>query len=483
MAVYKHGVYVTEQATDVYTLDRQASGITLVVGTSPIREAAYPAAPNEPVLCSTYNEAVAQLGYSTDTSKYTLCEAMEVLFGLYNVSPIVFVNVFDPATHKSVVTREQNLVTADHTVELLGDVLVESIVVETMTEIEDEEVWTIVPPVSKTYTLDKTVITLGDSFNMGAQVYVTYEKPNIDAVTAMYVTGAVDNVSGRSTGLELVSEIYSRFGYTVGTIIAPGFSHIAEVGLKMAAKAELVNGHFSAIAITDLDTSAAAGYAQAIGVKTSRGYESPYMITCYPAVKYGERVEHLSTHVAGIMNRLSIENDDIPYRSPSNQNIYMSGMCNFDGSSNYFGLEAANVLNGQGILTVTNFNGWKTWGNELSAFPTTSDPKDRWINVRAMFNFIKSRLTTGFWSTLDVPVTRRQIESILNSANIYLNGLTNRGALLGGRVEFNEDENSEDGLMSGQVNFHCYITPPSPAREINFVMQYDASYQSSVLEG
>lgn len=80
-----------------------------------------------------------------------------------------------------------------------------------------------------------------------------------------------------------------------------------------------------------------------------------------------------------------------------------------------------------------------------------------------------------------MPITRRQIDSIINSVNTYLNGLTNKGALLGGRIEFNESENSEAGLMNGQINFHCYITPPSPAQEINFVLEYDANYLSGVL--
>lgn len=483
MATYKHGIYVSEQGTEMITLTQQAVGITLVVGTAPVTRAANPALANEPVLCNTYNEAVERLGYSTETGKYTLCEAMEVLFGLYNVAPVVFVNVFNPTVHKKETKREQMLVTMTHTVELNKEVLPESVVIETMSEIDDDEVWTLIPPVEVESTVERTVITLGDSYNMGAQVYVSYAEPNVGAVTAMDIAGTVDAATGRSTGLELISEIYSRFGYTVGTVIAPGWSHLAEVGLKLAARSELVNGHFSAMGIADLPTTAIGGYAQAAEMKNTLGYTSGHLIVCYPSVKNGERVQHLSTHVAGIMGRLSANNDDIPYRSPSNQQIYMSGLCNEDGTSNYFGLEAANELNGAGIVTATNFNGWKLWGNEMSAYPGTVDPKDRWISVRAMFNFFKTQLTLRFWAQLDVPITRRSIDSIVNSANTYLNGLTNRGALLGGRIEFREEDNTEAGIMAGQLNFRCYMTPPSPAKEINFVLQYDATYLSGVING
>ena len=103
--------------------------------------------------------------------------------------------------------------------------------------------------------------------------------------------------------------------------------------------------------------------------------------------------------------------------------------------------------------------------------------------LQSFLNFIKTRLTLSFWSQLDSPIYRRTIDSVVNSANTYLNGLVNIGALLGGRVEFNESENSEEALMRGQVNFHCYITPPSPAEVINFVLEYDATYLSNVLRG
>ena len=483
MATYRHGIYVSEQGTELISVTRQSAGVTFVVGTAPIREAASPAAVNEPVLCTTYQDAVNHLGYSTDTSRYTLCEAMEVLFGLYQVTPVVMVNVFDPSEHKTDVEREKHLATAEHKVELDGDILVDSIIVETKTEVDGDEVWTIVPPESKEYTVERTTITLGESFSMGAQVYVTYAKPDVSKVTGLDVSGAVDNVTGRSTGLETVNEVYARFGLTVGQIIAPGFSQLSEVGLKMAGKAELINQHFSAIAIADLDTSAIGGYAQAAQNKATLGYSSPHLIACYPAVKYGDRVQHLSTHIAGILASLAASDDDIPYRSPSNKTILMSGMCNFDGTSNYFGDEAANALNGQGIVTATNFNGWKLWGNRTSIYPTSEDPKDSWISVRRMFNFIKTRLVLGFWSRLDEPITRRAIESVVNSANTYLNGLQNRGAILGGRVEFNEDDNSEAEIMNGHINFRCWLTPPSPAEAISFLLEYDSSYLSNVLEG
>jgi hypothetical protein len=30
--------------------------------------------------------------------------------------------------------------------------------------------------------------------------------------------------------------------------------------------------------------------------------------------------------------------------------------------------------------------------------------------------------------------------------------------------------------MDGKIKFHVYITPPSPAREIDFILEYDPDY-------
>jgi phage tail sheath protein FI len=43
-------------------------------------------------------------------------------------------------------------------------------------------------------------------------------------------------------------------------------------------------------------------------------------------------------------------------------------------------------------------------------------------------------------------------------------------------VIMQEDENPPTNLMQGIVKFHVYITPPSPAQEINFTLEYDISY-------
>ncbi len=82
---------------------RVSTGLPFVVGVAPGRNSVsdHPAPVNEPRLIYSYKEFVDVFGWDDDTGKWTLCEFAKVYFGLYNVCPIVFVNVFDPAVHKT----------------------------------------------------------------------------------------------------------------------------------------------------------------------------------------------------------------------------------------------------------------------------------------------------------------------------------------------------------------------------------------------
>jgi hypothetical protein len=78
-------------------------------------------------------------------------------------------------------------------------------------------------------------------------------------------------------------------------------------------------------------------------------------------------------------------------------------------------------------------------------------------------------------------MSQRFIESIIDSVNIWLNGLVSEEHLLGGRVEFREEDNTLTALMGGKATFRIFMTPPSPAQEIEFVLEYDPSYVTAAL--
>ena len=54
--------------------------------------------------------------------------------------------------------------------------------------------------------------------------------------------------------------------------------------------------------------------------------------------------------------------------------------------------------------------------------------------------------------------------------------MVDNNKLVDSNVEFLDTENPTTDLMDGIVKFHLYVTPPGPAREIDFILEYDTAY-------
>jgi phage tail sheath protein FI len=313
---------------------------------------------------------------------------------------------------------------------------------------------------------------------------ISYTKLNPDAVNSDDIVGGIDVTTGETEGLELVSKIYPLFRLVPGQILAPGWSGDPVVAAVMHAKTKNINGVFQATAIADIPTTGTAAvkqYTQAPAWKNDNNYVDEQLIVCWPKVSLGGKQFHLSTQLAGICCQTDAANDDIPYVSPSNKSLQANAAVTADGKEIYLDLSQANYLNGEGIVTALNFiGGWKAWGNRTGAYPGITDIKDTYIPVRRMFNWIANTLILTHWQKVDGPITRRFVESLVDSANIWLNGLAAREMILGGRVAFLEEENPTTDLLNGVFRLHYYVAPPAPAENIEEVIEYDTSYFKSL---
>jgi phage tail sheath protein FI len=121
------------------------------------------------------------------------------------------------------------------------------------------------------------------------------------------------------------------------------------------------------------------------------------------------------------------------------------------------------------------------WGNESACFPANTDVKDYFYCISRTVGWVSNSLILTYWSKLDGKLNRRLIDNIVDSVNIWLNGLSSEEKILGGRIEFREEDNSLTNLMSGKAVFHIFLTPPSPAKELEFVLEYDADYVTAAL--
>lgn len=468
----KHGVYVKEQATSVSTPVVAESGVPFVIGTAPIHAAESPAAVNTPVLCTDWEDAVKKLGYSDDWKTYTICEVMYSHFKLFQCQPVVFCNVLDLSKHKEAADGAEVALSGKQA-KLPFDAILSTLVVKASSSGSAYELGT---DYAAYYSDDQLIVEVLDdgAAKAATKLYVTYDKVK---------TSGIDD-DDIVTGIDAIDLCMATVSVTPDLIIAPGWSHTSTVQAVMAAKAEVINSILGAKSICDIDCSAtgARSYDTVAAKKAATNLVDPAQIAVWPQVKLGDKQFHLSTQLAGLMAQVDSENDGVPYESPSNKTLQCDGACLEDGTDIKLTLEQANILNASGICTALRFmSGWVAWGNYTACYPSNTDVKDYFINISRMFKWVGNSLIKTFWSKTDSPMNRRLLDNIKDSANNWLAGLVGSEYLLGARVEILDAENPLTDLMAGIVRIHIYMTPPSPAQEIDFVLEYDTDYVQTAL--
>lgn len=477
---YRHGVYISEVPTSILPPVLAEAGMPVVFGTAPINMVENPSeAVNKPFLVFNYQEAVEAVGFAPANEsgefQFTLSEFMRSHFALFAAAPVVLVNVLDPEEHKTTVTDEPIQFVADKAVLSHSGALKESVVItgSDVQYVEGEDYELI-------FNQNAGVVVHrieSGSIPANSSAKASYDYLDSSLVDDADIIGGIDANTGSATGLELLNEVFPRTRLLPGQVLAPKFSTNPAVAAVMNAKASNINSHFRAISLTDIPTDEVTKYADAPAWKNNNNIVDPQQVVCWPMVKLGNEHFHLSTQLAGVICRTDAAYDGIPYKSPSNENLQTTATILEDGKEIWLGPDSAGYLNGEGIVTGLNFTGgWKLWGNRTAAYPGVSDVKDTFIPLRRMLNWIGNTLVLTFWQSVDNPLNRRQIDTVIDSANIWLNGLAGREAILGGRVEFLETENPITDLMDGIARFHVYVTPPSPNREIDFILEYDPSY-------
>lgn len=126
-------------------------------------------------------------------------------------------------------------------------------------------------------------------------------------------------------------------------------------------------------------------------------------------------------------------------------------------------------------------DGFVSWGNYTACYPANTDVTDYFYCINRMFKWVAKTLILTYWNYIDRGIKRRLIDAVVQSINDWLASLATDEKIIGGRVEFNESENSTSQLAAGIVRFHIYMTPPSPMQKMDFVLEYDLSYLAALV--
>lgn len=481
---YEHGINVTEQATSVIAPIVATAGLQVIIGTAPVNMAADPYnCTNKPMLCYSFKEAVENVGYSDDFEKYTLCQSVDASFRVFNVAPIVLINVLDPAKHKKEIeTTTCAVVNGVATLEEKG-VLLDTVVVKNATEVETLTADT-------DYILSfgdagEVIITLMGDHEEDVEIKVSATAIDPEAVDYTDVIGGADVNTGAETGMEVIRQVRPLLGMTPGLLLAPGWSQNANVAAVLQAKCEKINGVFTCECVVDVDCSetGATKYTDVKTVKEKTGISSNHAYPVWPKCMVGTKAYYMSALAAACTAYTDGENQDVPSMSPSNKSLKITATVLEDGTEVVLDQDQASAINGYGVATAWNENGYILWGNNTAGYPATTDPKDRWFPCRRFFSWWGNSFIQTYFKKVDNPMNTRLIDEIVDGENIRGNSYAARGFCAAAVIKYNADENPTTDILDGIIRFHLYLAPYTPAEKIEAILEFDVNALTAVLTG
>ncbi len=481
---YTHGVYVQEQATSLTAPIEGTAGLQVIIGTAPVNMAADPYdCTNKPMLCYSYKEAAGNVGYSNDFEKYTLCQSIDACFRVFNVAPIILINVLDPKKHKKNI--EETTCTVESGVAKLTEtgVLLDTVVVKNAGGTE-----TLIADADYILSFEDTggvVVTLLGDHKNDTEIKVSADAIDPDAVEYTDVIGGVDVNTGAETGMEVIRQAYPLLGMTPGLLLAPGWSHNANVAAALQAKCEKINGVFTCECVIDVDSGedGARKYTDVKMVKEASGISSIHAYPVWPKCVVGEKTYYMSALAAACVAYMDANNEDVPSLSPSNKSLKITAVVLEDGTPVVLDQEQANTVNSFGVATAWNQNGYRLWGNNTAGYPATTDPKDRWFACRRFFSWWGNSFILTYFQKVDDPMNTRLIQSVKDSENIRGNSYVARGFCAGAKINYLTAENPETDIINGIIRFHLYLAPYTPAETIEAILEFDVNALSETLAG
>lgn len=477
----KHGVFVYEEATALTAPINGSCSVQVVIGTAPVNMVKEPEkVVNTPILANSAAEAMAALGYVDDFKAYTLCQTMYATNNIYQVSPVVYINVLDPAKHKKALTAVNAEVS-----QMQAKIAEKGIILKGLTVKSGDVALTEGTDYAAEFDTDGSLIINlieGGQGANAASITVTGNVIDPSMITKQDIIGAYNVSTGKETGLELIRQVYPKLGVIPGLLLAPGWSHVPEVGIALMAKAANINGVFKAIALLDLDTEEAVTYTDCKTVKENCGFTSPYCYPLWPCMKVGDYIFAMSAIVGALISYTDASNDDVPSLSPSNKMLGITGTCLADGTEVTLDQDQGSTVNTYGVTTAINMNGWRLWGNYTGAYPSSGDAKDIWLPVRRMFNWHGNTFILTYFEKVDDPMNPVLIESVIDSENIRCAAYA-PDKWAGAEMQYLQSDNPTTDILAGKITFRQRIAPYTPAQEIDNILSYDTDMLASALTG
>lgn len=477
---FKHGIDTTESEVESIAPQTGSAGFQVIIGTAPINLSEDPeAAVNTPIIVYSKTEAQKKVGYNTNFREYTLCQSVSANSDLFNIAPYVLINVLDPKKHKKDLRKKTIPVVAKtaHIVE--NGIMLSTLEITDQSSAKLERGNDYLVSFDNSGEVDITLLSGGKGAS-ATSLNVSATQLDPSKVTEADIIGGYDVSTGKETGLELVRQVYPKFGMTPGLLVCPEWSKKPLVAAAMAAKCESLNGVFTCECVIDMDTKTAKEYSGLKEKKEAMGVANQHQILLWPMVKKGSLVYSYSAVWAAMAAYTDVsKNNDVPCKSPSNELLNIDATVLEDGTELLLDSTQAELVNSFGIVTAINDNGWRSWGNMTAAYPGVTTQKDKWINCRRMMSWYRNHIILTYKSKVDDNANPVLIQAITDSENQYLNSLT-PDRIAGGQIVYDADSTS---LLNGEVAFLTNIAFWGPAQHIVDEIRFNPSILTEAMGG
>lgn len=454
---FKHGVQAARVLGGIIPVAEIPTAIMGIVGTAP------KGAVESMILVKNTTDA-AQFG--SEVPGFTIPQALSDHFAEGGGAAIV-INVFNPATHTTPVVSENVVLTAGAGKTAFPPI--SNIVVKNSTGvttyIRDQDYS--IDDYGKITSLNYVTIAPGVSLQ------VSYSKQNLTAITATDIIGTIDNVTSVRKGMKQFENCLNLLQMEPKILIAPGFSSLSAVATEMRYWANrmfstaLIDAPKGTTLKTAIESRGALGTINFNFSDQNAVLLFPELLGYDPATD-ALQARPYSQFLSGLIARVHNDAAMGKHFSPSNK-LFLKAKAPavpISGSMFYSGTDAE-VLNAIGIMTVISqgSSGLATWGNNNSAFPARTDA-ETFISVDAVVKSILRSIQFASSAFVDMPITKRNIDTIRATANTEIRNQIGKDALIDGECIFDGADNPITNLAQGQIAFTLSYLPPPPAQSI-----------------
>jgi phage tail sheath protein FI len=484
-----HGIKIAENPTRLSTPVQSDAACQVVVGRAQINLLDNPEdAVNKPILVTDFTEAVAKVGYSEDFDNYEINQSIAMTFKNFAVAPIIFINVLDPNkdSHVEKVNNVSQAITDKKIALDVKGILLKSIKLTDSAE-AGATVYTVDEDYVAAFDDDGNVlitITEDGKLKDAETVKVSYTKLKPSGVTTNDIVGGYNAATGTYKGIECIEKVFPVLNKVPAILTAPGFSQEPVVMAALKAKSNGTNEVFKSINICDVPTDTCKTYDSVNAWKNANSYTDKMTYLGWPMVKFGTKKVYASAHMSALYaNKIANLDSGVPCESPSNLDAGIQGCCLKDGTEVNLTIKQANVLNDCGVFTYINWQGWKSWGNNMACYPSNNDVKDHFINVRNFFNWWANSFILTYFAQIDRNMKPRNLDRIVDTENIRANGFAKNENIAAAHIEYVSDSNPITSVIGGTIKFNQYLSCFVPMQEIVNELEYDVDALQKVLFG